>query len=80
MSGEERTSGAKHATPATHATQPKQATPRRSCGPMRQRGWGASEYLAVLMGLMVVWRGAEAVVAMIQQHHDRFTWALMIPY
>jgi hypothetical protein len=46
----------------------------------RQRGWGTSEYLAVLMGLMVVWRAAEGVLAMIQEHHDEFTWALMIPY
>ena len=46
----------------------------------RQRGWGASEYLAVLAGLVVVWRGAELVLAMIQEHHDEFTWALMIPY
>lgn len=46
----------------------------------RQHGWGMSEYLAVLMGLMVVWHGAEAVLAMVQEHHDRFTWALMIPY
>jgi hypothetical protein len=46
----------------------------------QQRGWGASEYLSVLVGLMVVWRGAEAVLALIQEHHDKFTWALMIPY
>ena len=46
----------------------------------RQRGWGASEYLSVLLGLMVVWRGAEAVLALIQEHHDKFTWVLMIPY
>lgn len=46
----------------------------------RQRGWGASEYLSVLLGLAVVWRGAQAVLALIQEHHDRFTWALMIPY
>ncbi len=49
-------------------------------GPLRQGGWGASEYLSVLVGLMVVWRGAEAVLTLIQEHHDRFMWALMIPY
>jgi len=55
---------------------------RRSptCTAAWQRGWSSSEYLAVLMGLMVVWRGAEAVLAMIQEHHDKFAWALMIPY
>jgi hypothetical protein len=53
---------------------------RRASGYVRQRGWGASEYLSVLMGLMVVWWGAEGVLAMIQEHHDKFTWALMIPY
>ena len=46
----------------------------------RQRGWGASEYLSVLLGLIVVWRGAEAVLALIKEHHDKFTWVLMIPY
>jgi hypothetical protein len=39
-----------------------------------------SEYLAVLVGLLVVWWGAEGVLAMIQEHHDEFTWALMMPY
>jgi hypothetical protein len=46
----------------------------------RQRGWGASEYLSVLVGLMIVWRGAQTVLALVQEHHDRFIWALMMPY
>jgi hypothetical protein len=45
----------------------------------RQSGWGASEYLSVLLGLMVVWWGAQEVLAFIQEHHDEFTWALMMP-
>jgi hypothetical protein len=45
----------------------------------RQYGWGASEYLSVLVGLMVVWWGAQQVLAFIQEHHDEFTWALMMP-
>lgn len=45
-----------------------------------QRGWGASEYLSVLVGLMVVWRGAELMLTLIQEHHDKYSWALMIPY
>jgi hypothetical protein len=52
---------------------------RRQRFARRQRGWGASEYLSVLVGLMVVWRGAEAVLALVQEHHDKFVWALMIP-
>ncbi|HEY8538741.1 MAG TPA: hypothetical protein VIL28_07725 [Steroidobacteraceae bacterium] len=46
----------------------------------RQSGWSMSEYLAVLVGLLVVWWSAEGVLAMIQEHHDEFTWALMMPY
>lgn len=46
----------------------------------RQRGWGASEYLAVLLGLMTVWRGAQGVLTLMQRHHDEFSWALMIPF
>jgi hypothetical protein len=46
----------------------------------RQGGWGATEYLAVLLGLMGVWRGAEAVLALVQEHHREFSWALSIPY
>jgi hypothetical protein len=46
----------------------------------RQRGWGASEYLAVLLGLMAVWRGAQLVLTVVQQHQDRFSWTLMIPF
>jgi len=46
----------------------------------RQRGWGASEYLSVLLGLMVVWWGAQRMLTLVQEHHDEFTWALMIPF
>jgi len=45
-----------------------------------QRGWGASEYLSVLSGLMVVWWGAQRVLELVQEHHDEFTWALMMPF
>jgi len=45
-----------------------------------QRGWGITEYLAVLLGLMTVWRGAEMVLTLIQRHHSEFSWALMIPF
>jgi hypothetical protein len=45
-----------------------------------QRGWGGSEYLSVLLGLMVVWWGAQRVLALVQEHHDEFTWALMMPF
>ena len=48
--------------------------------PARQCGWGASEYLSVLSGLMVVWWGAQRVLALVQEHHDEFTWALMMPF
>ena len=46
----------------------------------RQRGWGAAEYLAVLAGLMAIWRGAPAVLGILQRSHADFAWALMIPY
>lgn len=46
----------------------------------RQSGWSASEYLAVLLGLMTVWRGAQAVLILAQRHHDEYSWALMIPF
>jgi hypothetical protein len=45
-----------------------------------QRGWGTSEYLSVLLGLMVVWWGAQRVLDLVQEHHDEFTWALMMPF
>jgi hypothetical protein len=47
---------------------------------VRQGGWGVTEYLAVLLGLIVVWRGAPAVLALVQEHYDEFSWALMIPF
>jgi hypothetical protein len=46
----------------------------------RQRGWGATEYLAVLLGLMGVWRGAQGVLALVQEHHREFSWVLSTPY
>jgi hypothetical protein len=45
-----------------------------------QRGWSSSEYLAVLIGLMTIWRGAHTVLTLLQQHHTEFSWALMIPF
>jgi hypothetical protein len=34
----------------------------------------------VLLGLMVVWWGAQRVLTLVQEHHDEFTWALMMPF
>ncbi|MET0499527.1 MAG: hypothetical protein ABW106_14790 [Steroidobacteraceae bacterium] len=45
-----------------------------------QGGWAASEYLAVLVGLMAIWRVAHIVLDSLQRSHADFTWALMIPY
>ena len=45
-----------------------------------QCGWGTVEYLAVLLGLMVMWRGAQAVLTLVREHHDEFSWALMMPF
>jgi hypothetical protein len=46
----------------------------------RQAGWGAAEYLAVLLGLMIVWNIAQVVLTRMREHHDEFSWALMIPF
>ena len=45
-----------------------------------QNGWGTAEYLAILTGLIVVWRGAQAALALLVEHYDEFSWALMIPF
>lgn len=45
-----------------------------------QRGWSTAEYAAVLVGLMVLWRGSQAVLELLVEHHDEFSWALMIPF
>jgi hypothetical protein len=55
--------------------QPRRATFARRCG-----GWGAAEYLVVLAGLMVIWRGAQLVLRLIREHHTEFSWALMLPF
>lgn len=44
------------------------------------RGWSSAEYLAVLAGLMVLWRGAREVLRFLVEHHDEFSWTLMIPF
>jgi len=48
--------------------------------PSRHDGWAASEYLAVLVGLMAVWRVAQLVLDSLQRSHADFAWALTIPY
>jgi hypothetical protein len=55
-------------------------TRRRGSLRAGQRGWGASEYLSVLLGLMVVWWGAQRVLTLVQEHHDEYVWALMMPF
>ena len=47
---------------------------------VRQGGWGTSEYLAVLLGLMTVWNGTQALLALARRHHDEFSWALSMPF
>jgi hypothetical protein len=44
------------------------------------RGWSTAEYLAVLAGLMVLWRGARELLRWLVEYHDEFSWALMIPF
>lgn len=48
--------------------------------PKRQRGWGSAEYLAILAGLMVLWRASRLVLALLIEYHDEFSWTLMIPF
>ncbi|HEY0684431.1 MAG TPA: hypothetical protein VGD45_18995 [Steroidobacter sp.] len=40
----------------------------------------SAEYVAILAGLMVLWRGSRALLELLAEHHDEFTWALMIPF
>lgn len=47
---------------------------------LHQSGWGTAEYLAILTGLVVVWRGGQVVLQLLREHHDEFSWALMIPF
>lgn len=49
-------------------------------GLRQQRGWSTAEYLAILSGLMVLWRGSQLVLQRLAEHHDEFSWALMIPF
>jgi hypothetical protein len=46
----------------------------------RARGWGATEYLAVLLGLIAVWKGGQLLLALIREHHDEYAWALTVPF
>ena len=46
----------------------------------RQRGWGATEYIAILLSLMVVWKISQTMLSLIREHHDEFSWALMMPF
>jgi hypothetical protein len=49
-------------------------------GRRSNRGWSSAEYLAVLAGLMVLWRGARELLRLLAEHHDEFSWMLMIPF
>ena len=45
-----------------------------------QRGWSTAEYVAILAGLMALWRGSQIVLELFAEHQDEFSWALMIPF
>ncbi|HEY0942447.1 MAG TPA: hypothetical protein VGE08_20305 [Steroidobacter sp.] len=45
-----------------------------------QQGWSTTEYLAILTGLVVLWRSSQLVLEHLAEHHDEFSWALMIPF
>jgi hypothetical protein len=49
-------------------------------GRRSSRGWSSAEYLAVLAGLMVLWRGTHELLRLLAEHHDEFSWILMIPF
>lgn len=52
---------------------------RRAFEPL-QRGSILTEYIAVLLGMVVIWLGIEALLNLIQEHHDEFSWALQLPF
>lgn len=53
---------------------------KRAIRARRQKGWSTAEYLAIVLGLAVVWRGAQGVLSLMREHHDEFLWTLMIPF
>lgn len=38
-----------------------------------------TEYLAIAIGLMTVWKGAEAVVALLSLREARLLWSFSLP-
>lgn len=54
----------------------------RNWEPLAKRigGWGTTEYVAVLLGLAAVWRGGQALLTLIREHHDEFAWAMTMPF
>jgi hypothetical protein len=46
---------------------------------LRQAGWSTAEYLAILLGLLGAWRGADFVLSQVREYHDEFSWVLMLP-
>ena len=52
----------------------------RSHARRRCRGSAITEYVAALLGLIVVWQGAQLALNLLREHHDEFSWALMIPF
>jgi len=49
-------------------------------GPRTHHGWSSAEYLAVVAGLMVLWRGVREVLRLLVEYHDEFSWTLMLPF
>lgn len=47
----------------------------RRCG-----GWGTTEYLVVLAVFVAMLEGSDEILELIREHHQEFSWALMVPF
>ena len=45
-----------------------------------QRGSVLTEYIVVMLAMVVVWLTVYAVIELIQEHHEEFSWALQLPF
>ena len=47
----------------------------------RCRGWGAAEYVLLMFFATIAFlRGLQFALQMIREHHQEFSWALLLPF
>ena len=63
-----------------HTTKHEPLRNESVCNEPWQRGSVLTEYIVVMLAMVVVWLTVYAVLELLQEHHEEYSWALQLPF